>query len=41
VGTIEPNPDNKAAYDELYGIYRHLHTATVDLQHQLAALQQR
>ena len=40
VGTIEPNPDNQERYDELYDIYRHLHPATVELQHKLAAIQQ-
>ncbi len=39
VGTVEPNPANRARYDELYRIFRKLHPATVDLQHELAAIQ--
>ncbi len=41
IGTVEPNLDNKALYDELYGIYRNLHTQTVDIQHHLAEVQSR
>lgn len=39
VGSVEPNPDNKERYDELYRIFRKLHPATVDLQHDLAKIQ--
>ena len=39
VGTVEPNLANRARYDELYRIFRKLHPATVDLQHELAAIQ--
>lgn len=39
VGSVEPNPANRARYDELYDVFRHLHPATVDLQHRLAAIQ--
>ena len=39
VGTVEPNPHNTVLYDDLYAMYRSMHTQTVDIQHQLAALQ--
>ena len=39
VGSVEPNPENKARYDQLYKVFRRLHPATVELQHELAALQ--
>ena len=39
VGKIEPNPENKKLYDDLYKMYRSMHTQTVDIQHELAALQ--
>lgn len=41
IGTVDPNPENKAIYDELYTIYRALHPQTVELQHQLAQIQAR
>lgn len=41
VGSVEPIEANQKVYDELYGIFRHLHPATVELQHQLAAIQTR
>lgn len=37
--TVEPNPANKAIYDDLYGRYRDLYTSTRDLTHALANLQ--
>ena len=36
---VKPNLANKAIYDQLYGVYRHLHHQTVDLQHTTAHLQ--
>ncbi len=39
VDSVEPNPKNAALYDELYTMYRSMHTQTVDIQHRLAALQ--
>lgn len=39
--TREPSPANVAAYDHLYGLYRRLHAATADVQHELAELQTR
>ena len=39
VGHVTPNPDNKALYDQLYGIYRQLHKQTADIQHTLAYIQ--
>ena len=36
---VEPNPEAKRVYDELYAVYRELHPRTADLQHRLAALQ--
>lgn len=39
IGHVEPNPDNKALYDQLYGVYRHLHRQTADIQHTLANIQ--
>lgn len=41
VGSVEPIEANHKVYDELYGVFRHLHPATVELQHQLAAFQNR
>lgn len=37
--TVEPNPDHKALYDELYGIYRRLYAQTQDEMHRLSRLQ--
>lgn len=39
IGIVEPNRHNKAIYDELYELYRHLHPQTVDIQHKLAEIQ--
>lgn len=39
VDHVRPNPDNKALYDQLYGVYRHLHRQTADIQHTLANIQ--
>ena len=39
--TVEPNPDNQAIYDELYGIYRDLYPATRPMAHALANIQTR
>nr|WP_246315376.1 FGGY-family carbohydrate kinase [Kineococcus aurantiacus] len=37
----EPDPEAAATYAALYPVYRRLHEATADLQHQLAALERR
>ena len=37
--TVEPNPDNREIYDELYKLYKDLYPATRDTVHALAALQ--
>ncbi|CAN5872536.1 FGGY-family carbohydrate kinase [soil metagenome] len=37
--TIEPNPDNRDVYDELYTLYKDLYPATRDTVHALAAVQ--
>lgn len=36
---VTPDPSTTARYTQLYALYRQLHPATVDVQHQLAALQ--
>ena len=38
-GTVEPNPANRAAYDELYAIYKDLYPATRSIVHALADVQ--
>lgn len=40
-GTVEPDPANREAYDELYGIYRNLYPATSPMSHALARIQLR
>ncbi len=35
---ITPNPDHRAMYDELYGVWRELYPATRSLVHQLGKL---
>lgn len=37
--TIEPNPENRETYDELYRVYRELYPATREASHALAAMQ--
>ncbi|MFC7495236.1 MULTISPECIES: FGGY-family carbohydrate kinase [unclassified Nocardioides] len=37
--TVEPDPANRAVYDDLYGRYRDLYPSTRDLAHALANLQ--
>lgn len=37
--TVEPDPDNRKVYEELYGLYRDLYPATSSLAHALADLQ--
>ena len=37
--TIEPNPDNREVYDELYTLYKDLYPATRDTVHALADVQ--
>jgi len=37
--TIEPNPDNREIYDELYELYKDLYPATRETVHALAAVQ--
>ncbi len=37
--TIEPNPDNRDVYDELYTLYKDLYPATRDTVHALATVQ--
>ena len=37
--TIEPNPNNREVYDELYTLYKDLYSATRDTVHALAAVQ--
>jgi xylulokinase len=37
--TVEPNPENRETYDELYGIYRELYPATLEASHKLAEMQ--
>ncbi|MBA2712370.1 MAG: FGGY-family carbohydrate kinase [Rubrobacteraceae bacterium] len=37
--TIEPNPNNREVYDELYTLYKDLYPATRDTVHALAAVQ--
>ncbi|WP_432825319.1 FGGY-family carbohydrate kinase [Dactylosporangium sp. CA-092794] len=37
--TVEPDPANRAGYDELYGLYRDLYPATRTIAHTLAARQ--
>jgi xylulokinase len=37
--TVEPNPDNRELYDELYALYKDLYPATRDTVHALAAVQ--
>jgi xylulokinase len=39
--TVEPNPDNREVYDELYALYKDLYPATRDTVHALAALSAR
>jgi len=39
--TVEPNPDNRDLYDELYALYKDLYPATRDTVHALAALSAR
>jgi xylulokinase len=39
VDTVEPDEENRALYDELYGVYRELYPATKDQMHRLAGLQ--
>ena len=41
VSVVEPNPDNREVYDELYRVYRDFYPATSDLAHALAGLQRR
>ena len=36
-----PNPEVRAAYDELYGLYRALYSDSASVAHALAAIQQR
>jgi xylulokinase len=37
--TVEPNPDNREVYDELYALYKDLYPATRNTVHALAAVQ--
>jgi len=37
--TVEPNPDNREVYDELYALYKDLYSATRATVHALAAVQ--
>jgi xylulokinase len=37
--TVEPNPENREVYDELYTIYRDLYPATRPMAHALAGMQ--
>jgi xylulokinase len=37
--TVEPNPDNRELYDELYALYKDLYPATRNTVHALAAVQ--
>jgi xylulokinase len=39
--TVEPNPENREVYDELYTIYRDLYPVTSPLVHALAGMQTR
>jgi xylulokinase len=39
VGTVEPNPENREVYDELYSVYRDLYPATRPMVHTLAGMQ--
>jgi xylulokinase len=39
--TVEPNPDNREVYDELYTLYKDLYPATRDTAHALADVQAR
>src|SRR5215213_7162397 len=39
--TVEPNPENRELYDELYTLYKDLYPATRDTVHALAALSAR
>jgi xylulokinase len=39
--TIEPNPDNREVYDELYALYKDLYQATRETVHALAAVQRK
>ncbi len=40
-GTVEPDPENREIYDEIYGIYRDLYPATRPMAHALASVQMR
>nr|MDP9478897.1 FGGY-family carbohydrate kinase [Actinomycetota bacterium] len=37
--TVEPNPENRETYDDLYRVYRDLYPATREASHELAARQ--
>jgi xylulokinase len=37
--TVEPNPENREVYDELYSVYRDLYPATRPMAHTLAGMQ--
>jgi xylulokinase len=37
--TVEPNPENRELYDELYALYKDLYPATRDTVHALSAVQ--
>jgi xylulokinase len=39
--TVEPNPDNRGLYDELYAVYKDLYPATRPMAHTLASIQLR
>ena len=39
--TVEPNPDNREVYDELYALYKDLYQATRETVHALAAVQRK
>jgi len=39
--TVEPNPDNREVYDELYVLYKDLYQATRETVHALAAVQRK
>jgi xylulokinase len=39
--TVEPNPDNREIYDELYAVYKDLYPATRPMAHTLADIQTR
>jgi xylulokinase len=39
--TVEPNPENRELYNELYALYKDLYPATRDTVHALAALSAR